>query len=197
MTTTIIFDLSEVYLHGLLGIEKHLFLKHKLSIKNEELQTEELEKLFHGEITEDEFWRAMKEKFQWRISLQQLKSAIRDNFTQIEGTRAIIETLKQNGYKLGLLSVHAKEWIDHCEKKFDYHKFFDSIIYSFEFAICKPERRAYELMLEKLEVRAQDCIFIDDSKRNLKAAELLKIKTVQFHNADQLKKDLRLFEIKL
>lgn len=194
--TTVIFDLSEVYLHGFLGVEKYLLANHQLSVTNEALQIEELGKLFNGKITEDEFWSSIREKLSWKIGNQQLKNAVRDNFTEIEGTRKIIEGLKKNGYSLGLLSIHAREWIEYCENKFNYHKLFDQIVYSFDEGISKPEQRAYELILEKLEAKPEESLFIDDSERNLQAAERLGITTVLFQNAEQLKEDLRQLKIK-
>ena len=195
--TTVIFDLSEVYLHGFVGVEKHLLLNHQVQITNVELQTEELGKLFLGEITEDEYWNSIRQKFSWELNLQQLKKAVRDNFTEIEGTRGVIEILKNSGYSLGLLSVHAKEWIDHCEEKFDYHKFFDSISYSFEEGLSKPEQKAFELILGKLNTQPEVSLFIDDSERNLLVAEKLGIGTILFQDAVQLKEDLRMHDIKL
>jgi len=117
--------------------------------------------------------------------------------TEIEGTREIIENLKKNGYKLGLLSVHAKEWADYCEEKFDYHKLFHSVMYSFEVGVCKPESKAFELILEKLNVVPKECLFIDDSQENIDVAQKLGIQTILFKEASQLKSSLQDLQIKL
>jgi putative hydrolase of the HAD superfamily len=191
MIKTIIFDLSEVYLRGLLGTQDILSKKLGLEIKAIDLWTEDTIKLFEGKISEEDFWRKLRDDNKWNIRVKELKKIVRSNFREIEGTRDIIEKLKSNGYKLGLLSVHVKEWVDHCEKEFDYHKLFHSVLYSFEIEVCKPEKRAYELMLEKIESKAEDCLFIDDNSENLIAAEKLGIETILFKSARQLKKDLK------
>lgn len=197
MIKAIIFDLGEVLLHGLLGTEEYISEKYGLKVVNDHWHIKEIEKFFHGEITEDEYWQAILDKYKWPITLEQLKEAIRQNFKEIEGTREVIQELKKNGYKLGLLSVHAKEWIKYCEEQYGYHQLFDSVLYSFEVAVSKPDRKAYELILEKLQLKPEECVFIDDKLGNITAAQQLGIQGIQFFNAVQLKKDLQDLKIKL
>jgi FMN phosphatase YigB (HAD superfamily) len=197
MITTIIFDLSEVYLNGLLGVEKYLEETLGIPISNADLFVPELEQLFHGEITEEAYWQALIAKHSWSLSVADLKVAVRNNFREIKGTREIIESLKKNGYRLGLLSIHAKEWIVHCEKEFDYHRLFDSFMYSFEVAICKPEKKAFELMLQKLDVTPEECLFIDDSPKNTASAKDMGITVLDFTTPEQLKNDLIQLNIRL
>ena len=198
MITTIIFDLAEVYLKGFWGVEHHL---EPLLGKAEEiypkLKGEEFIALMHGEITEEEYWTKIIEKNGWEIDIKKLKEGIRDNFEEIQGVRKIIERLKESGFKLGLLSNHAKEWIDYCEKRFDYHKLFHSVLYSFEVGILKPEKKIYELILEKLDSKPDECIFIDDKSRNISAAEQIGMKTICFKSAEQLKEELNLMGFKI
>ena len=197
MINTIIFDLSEVYLNGLLGFEKHIQQDYPVSLRDTLGQSSLLKELFHGEISEEEFWQKLISSHNLNITVQQFKSAIRKNFTEINGTRDIIESLKDKGYKLGLLSVHAKEWIEYCEYQFDYHKLFDSRVYSFEVAVSKPDKRAFEIILEKLEVQPLECLFIDDSKRNLQTAKEIGMNTLLFRDPKKLKKDLQALSIRL
>lgn len=194
MITTIIFDLGDVFIRGFKGIEK--LLEPVLGLEAEEIfsqlrENEILLKLFRGQITEDEYWTIIIRESNWDVESTQLKEITRRYFKEIDGTRDIIEILKEKNYKLGLLSVHAREWIEHCEKEFDYHKLFNSVLYSFEVGVCKPDKKAYEMILEKLEVEPKETIFIDDNEKFLKPAEELGIRTIQFHNAKQLKQDLK------
>ena len=148
-----------------------------------------------GKITEDEFWKKVIKRNNWDIEIHHFKKAIRENFDEIEGTREIIEELKEKGFKMGLLSDHSREWIDHCEKKFDYHKLFHSTQYSFEVECCKTDKRTFELLLEKLNEKPENCLFIDDSQRNIDIAKSLGLKTIQFKDHEQLKKELASFSI--
>lgn len=196
--TTIIFDLSEVYLTGLYKTEHHLAKLWNIEQKEiyEKNKESGLFEFFNGKISEDEFWRRVIKNNNWPISLKEIKELVRKNFNEIEGTREIIERLKKKGYKLGLLSVHSKEWVEHCERKFDYHKLFHSISYSFEVAVCKPDKEAYNHILKKLKAKPEECLFIDDQLKNIKAARDLGISAILFKNPEQLKKDLKKLGIK-
>jgi hypothetical protein len=79
------------------------------------------ESYFNGKISEDVFWTNVIKENKWNASSDYLKAVVRDNFKEIPGTRDIIEKLGEKGYKLGLLSVHGKEWIDYCDRRFGYH----------------------------------------------------------------------------
>ncbi|MFH1221694.1 MAG: HAD family phosphatase [Candidatus Micrarchaeota archaeon] len=199
MITTIIFDLSEVYLQGLAGVEH--YLEPIINIKANEIKSgirgPELIALFHGELSEEEYWLKIIEKNNWKVDVNTFKKAVRDNFKEIKGTREIIEQLNENGFKLGLLSVHTKEWIDHCLQKYDYHKLFHTTLYSFEVAASKPDKKVYHLILQRLGATPEECLFIDDNPKNLVPAQELGIATILFKNPEQLKKELTSLGIKI
>lgn len=197
MIKTIIFDLGEVYLKGFYGVENYLedILNLESSEIKNKLQGLEFKLLMEGKITEDKFWKKIIQRNNWNIEISEFKKAIRNNFDEIKGTKEIIEKLKQKGYKLGLLSDHSREWIDHCNSKFDYHKLFHSTQYSFEVECCKTDKKTFELLLKKLEEKAENCLFIDDNENNIDIAKSIGLKTIQFKNSEQLKKELKLFSI--
>lgn len=190
MITTIIFDLSEVYLYGLVGSYRHLGEKINESISDKNYFLPELNQLFHGRISEDAYLQAVISKNSWEISIKQLKSAIRKNFIEIKGTREVIENVKKRGYKIALLSNHSKEWIEFCEGKYNYHKLFDYIMYSYEVDILKPDKKIFNLVFEKFNINPSESVFIDDNLKNIRTARELKMKTVHFTSAQNLEKDL-------
>ncbi|MDD5193414.1 MAG: HAD family phosphatase [Candidatus Nanoarchaeia archaeon] len=197
----IIFDLSEVYLKGFHRFEKKF--KYIANTKSREFnsdflsKTKEFDLLMKGKISENEFINYILSKNKLKIDLDKFKKVLRSNFEEIKGTREIIEKLKKRGYKLGLLSNHSKEWIKHCSKKFDFHKLFDSVLYSFEIGVCKPNEEIFIKILEKLNELPENCLFIDDSKTNLTSAKSLGMKTILFKNPYNLIKDLKKYDIKI
>lgn len=197
--TTIIFDLSEVYLTGLKESQDHFAKLWNVSPEEVygQFKSADLEAFWHGKITEDEFWKRIITENNWKFSVAEIKKLVRDNFKEIEGTRTIIEKLKKMGFQLGLLSVHSKEWVKHCEDKFDYHKLFNSVVYSFEIEVCKPDKKSYEHIIQKLRVSPEECLFIDDSKRNIDSAREMGINVIHFKDPNQLKKELHDLGIKI
>lgn len=193
MINTIIFDLSDVYLRGVSGTGQ--FLKQKVT--DSELLTYELDQLLLGEIGEDEFWKKMNKRHSWNIPVKDLKIAVRKNFQEIKGTREIIEKLKEKGFQLGLLSNHAKEWVEYCEITYKYHKLFHHVLYSFEVGLSKPNKDIFLVILKNINVKPKECLFIDDNKDNIATAKKLYFKTIHFSSALNLRKELKKFKIKL
>ena len=193
MINTVIFDLSEVQITGLIGVENSLYplLKMGKSKILSKLAGSDMLAFFSGSITEDEYINRVISKNKWPIESNTLKMLIRKNFKEIKGTREILERLKNRGYKLGLLSVHGKEWIDYISQKFDHHKLFHSTAYSFESGISKPDKRAYLEILKKLGSKPDESIFIDDNLANLVPAKELGMKTILFTEPKSLEKELK------
>ena len=198
--TTIIFDVGDVLLTGVYGIEKKL--EPFLGISGKEilgkLYIKEDQDFFHGKISEKEYWEAIILKNRWNnLSVDFLKRLIRSNFREIPGTREIVECLKNKEYKLGILSDHTKEWARYCNNKFHHHNLFDSLNYSYEIGACKPGRKIYETALRRLGSSPDECLFIDDNENNILGAKKLGINTIQFRNAQQLKNELEKMGISL
>ncbi|MDO8564013.1 MAG: HAD family phosphatase [Nanoarchaeota archaeon] len=192
MIKTIIFDLAEVILTGFYGVER--FLTNELNLEANKiksmLQGAEYKLFMEGKINEEDFWSRVITRNNWDIKIDLLKRAIRANFQEIEGTRKIIEDLKEKGYELVLLSDHSKEWIDYCSSKFDYHHLFDYVQYSYQVKACKIDRVSFDNLLREIKRKPENCLFIDDNEKNLKVAESLGIRVIQFLNPNQLDKDL-------
>jgi putative hydrolase of the HAD superfamily len=79
-----------------------------------------------------------------------------------------IETLvelKSSGYKIGLVSNCSTEppvlWPDT-----PFAPFFDATIFSCTCGLQKPDPRIYRMAVEKLSVKAQDCLYIGDGDSN-------------------------------
>lgn len=196
MITTIIFDLSNVYLEGILGSHRYFEKKLGTSVPDEYFYNEEFNKFMLGQITEDVYWKAVIENNSWDISAEDLKKAARKNFTEIKGTRQIIERLKKEGYILILLSNNGKEWAEYCEKKYSYHKLFNHVIYSYQVNISKPNKKIFSLLLTKIDKKPEECLFIDDYTKNIQAANDLGISTIQFTTPKNLIIELQEKEIR-
>lgn len=194
MITTIIFDLSEVYLYGLKGSTKHLGKKDN-KLADSTILIEELDQLFLGKISEEIYWQIVIKKNSWNFSIDELKKAVRKNFQEIKGTRKIIERLRQNNYKLALLSNHAKEWVEYCEIAYKYHGLFHTVVYSYNAGFSKPNPNIFLFILKKLDVKPEECLFIDDHIKNIQAAQELGFNTIHFTSSKNLKKELKLLKI--
>ncbi|MDP3728978.1 MAG: HAD-IA family hydrolase, partial [bacterium] len=57
-------------------------------------------------------------------------------------------------------------------------------------AALKPSEEMFSTITKKLSLAYKDCLFIDDSKRNIAAAQALGMQTIHFQNVVQLQEEL-------
>jgi putative hydrolase of the HAD superfamily len=150
-----------------------------------------------GKISEDEWWK--KVCFELGVPKPKIQSlwgdAVRCVFSEKKEVFALIHSLRRNGYKIGFLSNTEIPAMDFFHEQG--YKVFDAVIFSCEEGTRKPKRRIYEIALEKLGLKPEEAVFVDDKKENIEGAEKVGIKTVLFENPDQLKEKLLSFSVKI
>lgn len=96
--------------------------------------------------------------------------------------------LKKQGYKIAVLS---DQW--HLSKEAlmpkKIYKKFDAVVVSCDVGIRKPDKKIYQLAVEKLKLAPQKILFIDNQKWNIAPAKKLGMKTILFKNNVQLFKN--------
>lgn len=75
-------------------------------------------------------------------------------------------------------------------RKFRLHELVDLMIFDNEEGISKPDERIYLLMLERLGLRPEEVVFIDDKHANIEAARRLGLASIHFKTARQAIKEL-------
>jgi 2-haloacid dehalogenase len=103
---------------------------------------------------------------------------------------AILSRLRTAGYKLYALSNWPQEKFQLIRRKYDFFGWFDALFISGELGLAKPDPRIFRLVLERLSLPADQCLFIDDSAKNIIAARALGFRTIHFINPEQLEIEL-------
>ena len=106
---------------------------------------------------------------------------------QIQGTVDILAELRDAGYSLYVLSNWSMEMFDRVRYRFEFLEWFDEIIISSEIKMIKPHREIFDLLLSRIQSKAEDCLFIDDHTSNTNAAAALGLQTILFESPDQLR----------
>ncbi|MCU7493360.1 MAG: HAD-IA family hydrolase [Ignavibacteria bacterium] len=192
MIKNLIFDLSEVIINGILGVEKAL--PESLGITQPQVADtfwgKEFERLLLGEIDEDSYVSYVINSTKWNIRPEELKKAIRLNFhTEIDGVIPLLQDLAKS-YKLYLLSDHSKEWVEYIKTVHPFLEIFEKTAYSYELKMVKKNPAVFPELLRQLGLKAEECLFIDDHQRNVDNARLAGIDGIRFLNANQLREEL-------
>lgn len=182
MYTTIIFDFFDVIHSDPL---KRWLKQHGLTREGEIAEASQA--LDKGHIEMDEFY----------ARLAKLNGQSPDEIERIFGDThlidtemvALIATLRKH-YKIGLLSNSRGDYIRPILEQHSIADLFDEIIVSSEVGMIKPHSEIFEFTLNKMNAKASETIFVDDSLHNVEAGESSGIKSILFTDSESLRNAL-------
>lgn len=198
MIKSLIFDFGDVFLNIDEKIRDNRF--EQMGFDNYREATEEINKAYErGELTTDEFVEKYK-KLLPDASGDQIKRTWNSMLLDFPEHRMdFLRKLKNEGkYKLILLSNTSMLHIDWVAANIDvfqeFKSSFDAFYLSYDIGVRKPNTKIYERVLKDQNLKAEECIFIDDKSENTEGAAKVGLHT---WNLQVGKEDVtQLFEIK-
>lgn len=138
-----------------------------------------VEKLFtkagNGEITSDEFLSMLG----FKDTQYHMRDYIENHLTLDAGFVPFAEKLAGQ-YEFVLLSNDVSEWSAYITRFHGLDKYFTHKIVSGDVKCRKPDKKIYELALERIGKKPAECLFIDNTGKNLLVAQELGIVPVMF-----------------
>ena len=95
-------------------------------------------------------------------------------------TEGWIKALKDDGYKLYCITNFTRTGYEQCYDCISFVEKFDGCVYSFKEGIVKPNPDIYKILLGRYDLKAEECVFIDDTEENVLSAEKLGFKGIVF-----------------
>ncbi|MCD7447278.1 Flavin mononucleotide hydrolase 1, chloroplatic [Datura stramonium] len=146
-----------------------------------------------GLITEEELTRKFFKDGR-SFDMEGLKNCMRKAYSYIEGVEGLLNSLKENGYEIHAFTNYPI-WYQMIEDELKLSNYLSWTFCSCVLGKRKPDPDFYLEVVKHLNVKASNCIFVDDRIRNVEAAIELGLKGLQFKNADLLRKDLFLLGV--
>lgn len=109
----------------------------------------------------------------------------------IPGVVDILCKLKQDGYPLFGLSNWSMETFPLIRREYEFFDWFDDMVISGDAKLIKPHPAIFNLLLNKINYSAPECVLIDDSLPNIDTANELGFATIHFTSAEQLQIELQ------
>lgn len=192
MIRTLIFDLSEVLIAGLLGMEE--MLAAELGVSEETVRRayggEMLRAICRGQLSEVEYLAQVNAQQGWTVPVERAQAAIRRNLLRrVDGMEALVTGLARR-YELVLLSDHGAEWVAYIRAAHPFLAVFGTQIFSFESGRLKEEPETFRALLAGLSRAPEECLLVDDSARNVRAAAETGIRGIVFTDAARLAEEL-------
>ena len=103
----------------------------------------------------------------------------------------LMRELKEQGLRMALLTNNVREWEPLWRSMVPIDELFELVVDSAFVSCRKPEARIYEIMLERLAVSADECLFVDDVEVNCVAARDLGMTAVHFRDNEQAIEEIR------
>lgn len=102
-----------------------------------------------------------------------------------------LQELKAAGYKVYYLSNFSDKAYEDCIDALDFIPYMDGGILSYREKIIKPEAAIYELLLSRYSLKAEECVFLDDTMKNVAGAEAVGIHGICFESKEQAERELK------
>jgi putative hydrolase of the HAD superfamily len=93
--------------------------------------------------------------------------------------------LHERGLRLAMLTNNVREWEPLWRTKLPVDEIFETVVDSGFVGVRKPDPAIYAIVLERLALPAEACVFVDDMAINVEAARALGFAAVHFHDTEQ------------
>jgi 2-haloacid dehalogenase len=108
----------------------------------------------------------------------------------IGGTVAILEELDAQGSPLYAITNWNQDKFRETRLRYPFLDRFRDIVVSGDEKVVKPDPAIYRVLLERNGLNAGDCLFIDDSPKNVRGAEAVGMKAHHFTSPEALRRHL-------
>ena len=146
-----------------------------------------------GKLTHEAIWDDICRAIGQDISIEILY----DSFVNTpinSGMIALANKLKDSNFKIGMVTDNKADRMKSIIEYHKWHSFFDGIVVSADVGSKKDQEEIFLKAYELLELRPEECVFIDNSRENLIAPSSLGTNVIFFdHNENdltRLKKEL-------
>ena len=121
-----------------------------------------------------------------RLMLSNLNGIV-ENYSY---TEPWLKQLTGSGYKVYALSNYSEKCFNESHEKMGFLKLMDGYIISFKEKLVKPDPAIYHLLLDRYFLKAEECVFMDDTEENVEAALKVGMHAFVFKTKEQAVKEL-------
>ncbi len=101
-----------------------------------------------------------------------------------------IRELKEKGLGIYIISNFARKAHKECADALDFLEEADGAILSYQVKLIKPDPEIYRLLCRNYGLEASECVFIDDTAKNVEVARAEGMAGIVFHTLEQAQGEL-------
>lgn len=148
--------------------------------------------LLRGDITHKDMWGAFCEELGREVDY----SVLTDSFLNITPDRALISYIRElkENYIIGMITDNKVDRIETILENTELKNLFDVVTISADVHAQKTEAKIFDAALSKASLSPAECVFIDNTAKNLEIPSGMGFKTILF---DDEKRDMAEFKDRL
>lgn len=143
-----------------------------------------------GNLSSIEFWKAME--------IEEDILSLEEGYLKLHrlsnGLFEFLSEIKKRNIPIVCLTNDVKEWSLSLRNIFRLEKFIDDWFVSGEIGSRKPDNKIYTFLVKKMDVKPEECLFIDDRIKNINAAKELGFNTIHYIGEKYMDSQNEIFE---
>jgi HAD superfamily hydrolase (TIGR01509 family) len=120
------------------------------------------------------------------------RGEVLDHTENYQPDRQLLDYIKNNlkpHYKIGIISNAGEDWVLKIIGQQN-QEMFDDIVLSYKCGMVKPQAGIYELSAKNLDVKTNECVFVNDISTYAEGAKNTGMQAVWYQNFEQFKQEL-------
>ena len=109
---------------------------------------------------------------------------------EVPGMRQLLSELPAADYQLFGLTNWSMETFPEARERFGILQMIDRYVVSGAEGLVKPDPRLFQVLLDRYQLKADECLFIDDNPNNVAAAKGMGMQGIVFNGAEDLRKKI-------
>ena len=102
-----------------------------------------------------------------------------------------VKELKAAGYNVYYLSNYSKKAYDECADSIEFIEYMDGGVLSHRELMVKPNPDIYRLLIDRYNLVPEECVFIDDTPKNVEVAKELGMEGIIFTTKEEAEIELK------
>lgn len=192
----IIFDVSGVIVHfTMTNLAGYIVGTRFFSQKDMEgfFFTKEYINYMLGAISHEQFIGKYLKKKKLDLSIAEFDELFKKDVLPMEGMEAVEKLEKK--YKIALATNEGKMLTKYKIEGSHIVNYLSKIITSYLLREVKPSINFYKKTVKRIHAQPEECVFIDDTKENIIAAQSLGMIGIVFKNTNQLENELKTLQL--
>jgi putative hydrolase of the HAD superfamily len=152
-----------------------------------------------GAATDEQYWRAVVEECglnSSEVDVEPLIALDVQSWTQLNGAMVqFVQDVRSQVYRLAMISNMTRNTLVAMRRELPWLALFDECVFSCELGVNKPDAAIYRECARRLGLQASECLFVDDSAKNVQGARDVGMAAIRFEAMEQFLFELERYDL--